>query len=121
MPSRLRGVLGVLLLLLSIATLACAADKNDAFARCLSAKGATMYGDFRCPHCAKQKAMFGEAFKKVHYVECGIVGQPPNVQTQQCRELQIKNYPTWSFQDGDRLEGPQTLQKLGEKTGCQVP
>jgi hypothetical protein len=65
--------------------------------------------------------MFGKSFKKVNYVECGIKGQPPNVQTHVCRDLQVKYYPTWTFADGDRLVGPQSLQKLGEKTGCKLP
>jgi hypothetical protein len=123
--TRLRGTLGVLAMVLCVAASVTAGgtgeSNKDKFAQCLKAKQATMYGDFRCPHCADQKEMFGASFKYVSYVECGIKGQPMRVQQQACRELQIKDYPTWTFPDGDRLVGPQTLQKLGEKTGCTLP
>jgi hypothetical protein len=109
----------VLALVFSVAVQAAAGDK-DKFAQCLKQKGATMYGDFRCPHCAEQKKMFGDSFQYVNYVECGIKGKPPSVQTQACRDLQIKHYPTWILPN-DRLEGPQPLQKLGEETGCKLP
>jgi ribosomal protein S27E len=112
----------LLAIVMGATVFAAAADKStDKFAQCLTDKKATMYGDFRCPHCKEQKEMFGKSFKKVNYVECGIKGQPPNVQTQVCRDLQIKYYPTWTFADGDRLVGPQSLQKLGQKTGCSLP
>lgn len=29
-----------------------------------------MYGSVNCPHCQKQKAMFGDSFQYVTYVEC---------------------------------------------------
>ncbi len=97
------------------------ANSMDAFAQCLAQKGATMYGAYWCPHCSEQKEKFGESFKYVHYVECGIPGQPPSAQTQPCKDMQIKKYPTWTFADGDRMEAPQSLQSLGQKTGCKVP
>ena len=46
----------------------------DAFAKCLAAKPAKMYGAYWCPHCADQKAMFESSFKYVPYVECGVPG-----------------------------------------------
>ena len=36
-----------------------------AFAKCLSAQQAKMYGAYWCPHCAEQKEMFGGAFQYV--------------------------------------------------------
>ena len=42
----------------------------DTFAQCLTDKGVTMYGSVNCPHCLSQKAMFGESFQYVTYVEC---------------------------------------------------
>ncbi|MEI6774232.1 MAG: hypothetical protein WCL18_05590 [bacterium] len=42
----------------------------DTFAQCLTDQGAIMYGSQTCPHCQSQKAMFGESFAKVTYVEC---------------------------------------------------
>jgi ribosomal protein S27E len=29
-----------------------------------------MYGQVTCQHCQKQKAMFGDSFQKITYVEC---------------------------------------------------
>jgi len=63
------------------------ADK-DAFAKCLTSKGLTMYGAVWCPHCKDQKALFGDSFKYVNYVEC-----PDN--TELCLAKGIQGYPTW--------------------------
>src|SRR5215467_2633829 len=46
----------------------------DAFAKCLTAKNAKMYGAYWCPHCQDQKEMFGSSFQYAPYVECGIKG-----------------------------------------------
>jgi hypothetical protein len=61
---------------------------KDAFAKCLTAKGLTMYGAVWCPHCQDQKALFGDSFKYIKYVEC-----PDN--TQLCIDKNIQGYPTW--------------------------
>ena len=99
-----------------------AAEKNyDAFAQCLAKKQVVMYGAFWCPHCADQKKEFGSSFRYVHYVECAVAGQPPNVQAPACRDMQIRKYPTWVFPDGERVEANLTLEKLSEKTGCKLP
>src|ERR1700756_4791741 len=49
-------------------------NRYDDFARCISAKGAKMYGAFWCPHCEEQKEQFGSSFQYVNYVECGVKG-----------------------------------------------
>jgi hypothetical protein len=96
-------------------------DKYDAFAQCLTKKQAAMYGAYWCPHCNDQKKDFGASFQYVHYVECAVQGQPPNVQTPACKATQIKKYPTWVFVDGERIEATQTLEQLSQKTGCKLP
>ena len=64
-------------------------NKNfDEFAKCLTQKGAVMYGAVWCPHCIEQKAAFGDSFKYINYVEC-----PDN--TQLCIDKGISGYPTW--------------------------
>jgi hypothetical protein len=40
-------------------------SRLEAFAKCISAKQAKMYGAYWCPHCAEQKEMFGGAFQYV--------------------------------------------------------
>lgn len=121
--NRLAALVASFLLLVFLATTAFAADKNqDKLAKCLAAKKVTMYGDFRCPHCAQQKAMFGASFKYVPYVECGTPGKPMTAANQQqpCRDLQITKYPTWIFPNGERDASVLPLDKLAEKAGCKV-
>src|SRR5438132_14374598 len=47
------------------------ARRLDAFAQCLSAKQAKMYGAYWCPHCAAQKEICGRSFRDISYAECG--------------------------------------------------
>lgn len=91
----------------------------DGFAHCLTDKGTKMYGAWWCPHCADQKEMFGYAFQYVNYTECSPEGQRTLNET--CTKAGIKGYPTWQFADGSRVEGPQPLSVLSEKTGCKLP
>ena len=93
--------------------------KLDAFASCLSEKGATFYGAFWCPHCQSQKKMFGSSEKLLSYVECSA----PNGQAQLpvCTEKKIEGYPTWEFADGSRETGELSLSRLAGKTGCELP
>lgn len=94
-------------------------SRLDAFAQCIAGKGSKMYGLYWCTHCAEQEAMFGSSFQYIPYVECGIKGA--HQEDPKCLEAGVKNFPTWQFGDGERLEGPQSLQFLSEKTGCSLP
>jgi hypothetical protein len=38
-----------------------------------------------------------------------------------CKQAGIQHYPTWQFPDGSRVEGPQPLNVLADKTGCKLP
>ncbi|MCX6824373.1 MAG: hypothetical protein NT085_04585 [candidate division SR1 bacterium] len=90
-----------------------APTKNlDTFAQCLTDQGAIMYGEVTCQHCQKQKAMFGESFQKITYVEC-------TKEFERCSKL--KGVPTWEFKDGTQLEGLQELATLAAKTTCILP
>jgi len=91
----------------------------DGFAQCLSSKGAKMYGAWWCPHCADEKDSFGYAFQYINYVECSDPGQKTMNDT--CKQVGIKNFPTWQFSDGSRVEGTQPLDALAKKTGCKLP
>jgi hypothetical protein len=91
----------------------------DGFAQCLAAKQAKMYGLYWCTHCAEQKEMFDASFKYISYIECGIKGS--HLETPVCVAAGAKNFPTWQFPDGQKLEGAQTLQVLSERTGCRLP
>lgn len=97
-----------------------AAPGMDAFAQCLTDKGAKMYGAWWCPHCAAQKEIFGSSFSKVNYVECSPNGS--KTFSQMCQDTPgFNGTPTWIFSDGSALSGEQTLQALGDKTGCALP
>lgn len=91
----------------------------DAFAQCITEKGAKMFGAYWCPHCQNQKKQFGKSFSKVTYIECAQPGNP-NAQVKECVDAKISGYPTWEFADGSRVEGEMSLEALAEKTGCQL-
>mgnify|MGYP001559183456 CR=1 FL=1 len=90
----------------------------DAFAQCLTEKGAVFYGAFWCPHCQAQKKMFGPSAKLLPYVECSALDG--KTQTPICIEKNITSYPTWEFADGSRLSGEVSLETLAEKTSCEL-
>lgn len=90
-----------------------------ALATCISASGAKFYGAFWCPHCKKQKALFGAAVSKLPYIECSTPDEKS--QTQVCINVGIKEYPTWEFASGVRVSGVQSLKTLAQKTNCPYP
>ena len=114
--------LSILILALGVLTLFFATRKRtghyDALARCLTSKQAKMYGAFWCPHCQEQKEMFGPSFEFAPYVECGVQGSRKEQPV--CTDAGVKNYPTWVFADGTRVEGTLPLSALAEKTQCPL-
>jgi hypothetical protein len=93
--------------------------KYDAFAKCIAQTGTKFYGAFWCPHCAAQKAMFGDAEQYLPYTECSLPDE--SGQTQVCIDKDIKVYPTWYFPDGSSSTGVTDLATLSTKTGCALP
>jgi phage baseplate assembly protein gpV len=91
----------------------------DSFAQCLSSKGVKMYGAYWCPHCEEQKELFGSSFQYAPYVECGIEGS--RAEQPVCVTARVKNFPTWIFPDGSRVEGKLPVVTLRDKTGCTLP
>jgi hypothetical protein len=94
-------------------------SRLDAFAQCITSKGAKMYGLYWCPHCEEQKEMFESAVQYVNYTECGIKGE--HKETDSCLKAGFKQFPTWEFASGERHEGTYPLTTLAEKTGCSLP
>lgn len=92
---------------------------SRALAEHLGKSGAIMYGAHWCEHCQQQKALFGEAAKRLPYVECSTGGQG-SPQTTECAKRGIKTYPTW-FINGQRYEEVLTPARLGSMTGFQPP
>ena len=99
-------------------------SRYDAFAQCITARGAKMYGAFWCPHCQEQEEAFDSAFQYVNYVECGVKGDT-RAQSPACKQAEIKHYPTWEFASAsaskERFEGKQTFEFMAQKTGCSLP
>ena len=80
--------------------------KYDSFAKCLSEKGAVMYGAEWCKYTNAQKGMFGKSFK---YVDYRIYDQDPNV----------KLTPTWIIKN-QYYERVQDFNTLSQITGCSI-
>jgi hypothetical protein len=93
--------------------------KYDAFAKCLASRQAKMYGLYWCPHCQDQKAMFGESFHYVPYVECAIKGSSELAPA--CKIAGVKLFPSWQFGAEAPKEGVLSLDALSDKTGCSLP
>jgi uncharacterized membrane protein len=83
----------------------------------LSKSDAKFYGASWCPHCIKQKEMFGGSVKRIPYVECSPGGQQaPSAPI--CKEKNITSYPTWII-NGQRYTGIQALDQLAQLTNYQ--
>ncbi len=77
--------------------------------------GAKMYVLYTCPHCFKQKQLFGkEALAELNWVECKEDGV--NAQPQLCQAANIQSVPTWDIK-GKFYSGEQELQKLADLSG----
>ena len=81
-------------------------------ANCLSDNGVTMYGTEWCGHCKNQKALFGDAFNQVDYVDC-------DAQRQVCLNAGVRGFPTWIDADGNPFPGTQSLERLAEIGECE--
>ena len=79
----------------------------DNFAKCLTEKGAVMYGAMDwCKYTQGQKAMFGKSFKYIDYHEFQDL---PG----------IKKTPTWVI-NGTWQENAQSFDKLAALTNCKL-
>ena len=83
----------------------------DDFAKCLTEKGVIMAGTDWCGACKNQKALFGKSFTYIDYKNCDF-------EEEFCSSNGIGSYPTWVFPDGSKKVGVQSLEILGELSGC---
>lgn len=84
-------------------------------AKCLSEKGAKLYGTSGCGYCKKQKEMFRDAASYLPYIDC------TDEKTKYlCEEAKIGPVPSWDFPDKERVLGLQSLEKLAELSGCSL-
>jgi hypothetical protein len=87
------------------------------FAQCLTDHGVKLYGTFWCPHCQRQKALFGDAVELINYVECTVDGRR-DLLAKECQTAGIDSFPTWIFGDGSRQSGELSFAELAERSGC---
>ena len=80
--------------------------KYDNFAKCLSEKGAVMYGATWCKYTQAQRAMFGKSFRYINYKD---FTKGPNIEVT----------PTWII-DGKSYERTQSFEDLAHFSGCEV-
>jgi len=95
-------------------------DQAISLAKYLSSKkgkgGATMYGAYWCPHCQRQKELFGyEAFQYINYIECSPKGYKNNFSM--CINDGIEGYPYWKFNNGEDQSGEMELVDIVKKSG----
>ncbi len=83
-------------------------------AQCLTEKGVKFYGASWCSHCQDQKDLFGEAAKKLPYVECAVGNQ----QAKACTDAGIEGYPTWKNSAGEKKSGVFEFDELAKFSGC---
>jgi hypothetical protein len=79
-------------------------------AQCLTENGAVMYGAYWCGACKSQKAVFGDDFQYINYVEC-------TEDQAACVAAGVDRYPTWNI-NGQNSPGVKDLGTLAELVGC---
>jgi hypothetical protein len=85
----------------------------DDFAKCLTQKGAVMYGLATCSHCLDQKKMFGSSFQYVTYVECSI-------DSALCQSKGVESVPVWEITGSLITPGAVSLTQLSVLTSCPL-
>ena len=120
MKRSIKVILGIVILLLILGAIAFFLSRNTTgqtvqdlgtMAFCLSDK-AIMYGAYWCPHCLNQKAMFGDSWSSINYVEC-------TEQEAKCQEAGVTGYPTWVIL-GKNYPGEKSITQLAELAGCEI-
>nr|AQS32412.1 hypothetical protein [uncultured archaeon] len=79
----------------------------DDFAKCLTEKGAVMYGASWCQYTQAQKRVFGNSMRFIDYRDFS-------------ENPEVKVTPTW-FINGQKYEKAQSFDRLATLTGCKLP
>jgi len=107
----LLGVVAILLIAGCSTTGDVVIENNlDDFAKYLTEQGVVMVGAEWCGHCQNQKAMFGDSFQYVTFVDADL-------QAELAASYGVPGYPTWILPDGTQLIGEQSLDSLKEASG----
>lgn len=89
-----------------------------AFAQAIADSGAVFYGAGWCPACTEQKELFEDGADSLPFVE---VTNPDRTPNQIAIDNNISSYPTWVFADGTEVIGLQTLARLAQLAGLDIP
>ena len=88
-----------------------------ALAKHLTEQKAVLYVAYWCPHCHRQKQLFGrEAVSSLTIVECAPGGVNP--QPQLCQDKGVTGYPSWEI-NGKMYAGTRTLRQLARLSNYQ--
>jgi len=96
------------------------ADELAQFADCLTTEGLVMYGSKSCTFCQRQRDLFGPAFDRIEYVDCGA-------EIPRCQASNITALPTWIRFSGNparevgRQTGARTLRELSSFAAGKCP
>ena len=91
-------------------------DQATSLAGYLRSSGAVLYGAFWCPHCRRQRELFGrEAFGILAYVECDPRGMHSEFAA--CAIEGVDGYPTWKFGNGEVRGGEMELVEIAKASG----
>ena len=84
----------------------------DDFAKCLTEKGAVIYGNDYCQYTIKQLNFFGKSKKYLNYVKC--------IDNEElCNKKGVETTPTWEI-NGKMYPQVQTFEALAGFSGCVV-
>lgn len=89
-----------------------------ALAKAIADSGAIFFGADWCPHCTRQKGLFGEGYNDLPFVE---VTNPNHTLNQIGIDNNITQLPTWVFADGTRVVGVLEIEELLDYTGVTIP
>ena len=105
-------IITIVLIVLSILNYAKKPGQYDEFAKCLTEKGAVIYGNDYCSYTNKQLGFFGKSQKLLNYVKC--------IDNEElCNSKGVDITPTWEI-DGKTYSGVQTFEALAAYSGCKL-
>ncbi len=84
----------------------------DDFAKCLTEKGAVVYGNDFCQYTSSQLGYFGKSKQHLAYVRC-------TDNKELCDSKGVKITPTWEV-NGKTYAGVQDFEMLAKLTGCKL-
>lgn len=108
------GMVGLIIIfsVLSISAYMKKPGEYDDFAKCLTEKGAVVYGNDFCQYTVKQLNFFGKSQKYLNYIRC-------SENKQLCDEKNIQVTPTWEI-DGEMYKQVQDFEKLAAISKCEI-